>query len=128
VSIGLALAPARASGVRIARLARSAAGLGAALIAAAPAFAQDVQALRLRSLAATCAACHGTDGRAAEGAALPGLAALPAPYLVAQMQAFKSGARQDPQMSIIAGGLSDEDIADLAAWYSALKVTVEMPP
>jgi len=118
VSIGLALAPARASGVRIARLARSAAGLGAALIAAAPAFAQDVQALRLRSLAATCAACHGTDGRAAEGAALPGLAALPAPYLVAQMQAFKSGARAGTVMPQLAKGYSDAQIAQLAAWFA----------
>ena len=118
MSIGLALAPARASGVRIARLARSAAGLGAALIAAAPAFAQDVQALRLRSLAATCAACHGTDGRAAEGAALPGLAALPAPYLVAQMQAFKSGARAGTVMPQLAKGYSDAQIAQLAAWFA----------
>jgi len=118
VSIGLALAPARASGVRIARLARSAAGLGAALIAAASAFAQDVQGLRLRSLAATCAACHGTDGRAAEGAALPGLAALPAPYLVAQMQAFKSGARAGTVMPQLAKGYSDAQIAQLAAWFA----------
>ena len=44
-----------------------------------------------------------------------------------QLGAYRSGARKDPQMSIMAKGLSDDDIADLAAWYSSLKVTVEMP-
>lgn len=38
-----------------------------------------------------------------------------------------AGERQHQQMSIIAQGLSDEDIADLAAWFSSLEVTVEMP-
>ena len=60
-------------------------------MAAGPALAQDAGAAR--SLAATCAACHGTQGRAIDGAAVPGLAGLPATYMVEQMKGFKSGAR-----------------------------------
>ena len=57
----------------------------------------------------------------------PHLAGESAIYLARQLEAFRSGERQHEQMSIIAQGLSDEDIADLAAWYSSLKITVEMP-
>jgi cytochrome c553 len=94
-----------------------------ALLTAAPA-AADVAAGKTK--AAMCAVCHGLNGIAKNPEA-PNLAGDNAEYLKKQLHAFKSGARQDPQMSIIAGGLSDDDIADLAAWYSALKVTVEMP-
>jgi len=99
-------------------------GLAAAAFASDPA-AADVAAGRTK--AGMCAVCHGLNGIAKNPDA-PNLAGDNANYLKKQLHAFKSGARQDPQMSIIAGGLSDEDIADLAAWYSALKVTVEMPP
>ena len=40
---------------------------------------------------------------------------------------FRSGERKHEQMSIIAQSLQDNDISDLAAWYSKLKVTVEVP-
>ena len=86
--------------------------------------AADVAAGKTK--AAMCAVCHGLNGLAKNPEA-PNLAGDNGNYLKKQLNAFKSGARQDPQMSIIAGGLSDDDIADLAAWYSALKVTVEMP-
>jgi cytochrome c553 len=48
-------------------------------------------------------------------------------YLAKQLKAFKSGERQHEQMSIIADSLSDADIANLAAWLSAMKVTVTLP-
>lgn len=86
--------------------------------------AADVAAGRTK--AGMCAVCHGLNGIAKNPEA-PNLAGDNANYLKKQLHAFKSGARQDPQMSIIAQGLSDDDIADLAAWYSSLKVTVEMP-
>ena len=57
------------------------------------AHAQDKDALYLRSLAATCANCHGTDGRTVDGSAVPGLAGMPRDYMVTQLAAFKSGAR-----------------------------------
>ena len=57
----------------------------------------------------------------------PNLAGDGAEYIISQLKAFQTGARQHEQMSIIAKGLSDEDIADLAAWYASIKVTAEMP-
>ncbi len=79
----------------------------------------DAQALRTRALAATCAQCHGTDGRVASGAALPGLAGLPAPYFTEQMAAFKAGARPATVMHQLAKGFNDAQIAQLAAYFAA---------
>ena len=86
-------------------------GLGAAL-------AQDAPALQARSLAATCASCHGTGGRAVDGAAVPGLAGLPAAYLADQMKAFKTGTRAATVMHQIAKGYSDAQIDQLAAYFA----------
>lgn len=93
----------------------------ALLPAAFAAQAQDAAALRTRSLAATCANCHGTDGRAIEGSGVPGLAALPAGYIVEQMKAFKGGTRQATVMHQIAKGYSDAQIDQLAAYFAAQK-------
>ncbi len=79
------------------------------------------QALRTRSLAATCAACHGTAGRALPGAPVPGLAGLPAAELIAQMKAFKEGGRTATVMPQIAKGYSDAQIEQLAAYFAAQK-------
>ncbi len=73
-----------------------------------------------------CAVCHGIDGIAKNPEA-PHLAGEQASYIVKQMKAFKTGARKHDQMSIIAEGLSDEDAADIAAWYAKIKVTATMP-
>jgi cytochrome subunit of sulfide dehydrogenase len=94
------------------------------LLAAFGAQAQDneqQQKLRTRSLAATCAQCHGTAGRALPGAVVPGLAGLPAPYLVEQMKAFKSGRRSATVMHQIAKGYGDAQVEQLAAYFSAQK-------
>ena len=85
------------------------------------AHAQDAQTLRVRSLAATCANCHGSGGRAVEGAAVPGLAGMPAAYLVEQMKAFKSGARQATVMHQISKGYNDAQIDQMAAYFAAQK-------
>ena len=93
----------------------SIAAVAAALCGAATlAGAQDAAALRARSLVATCAACHGTDGRAVPAAAVPGLSGMPAAYLVEQMKAFKSGARPGTVMPQLAKGYSDAQIEQLA--------------
>ena len=84
-----------------------------------PAQSADAQALRTRALAATCAACHGTDGKAASGAAVPGLAGLPAPYFTEQMNAFKAGTRPATVMHQLAKGYNDAQIAELAAYFAA---------
>ncbi len=90
-----------------------------AVLAAGAAQAQDSNALRARSLAATCAQCHGTAGRAIEGAAVPGLAGMPAAYLSAQMKAFASGTRPASVMQQLAKGYSEAQIEQLAAYFAA---------
>jgi len=97
---------------RAARIVAAAAALsGAATFAGA----QDAAALRARSLVATCAACHGTDGHAMPSAAVPGLSGMPAAYIVEQMKAFRSGARAGTVMPQLAKGYSDAQIEQLAA-------------
>ena len=95
----------------------------AAGLAVLPALAraQNAQTLPSQSLAATCAACHGTQGRAIVGATVPGLAGQPAPYLSEQMKGFKSGGRPATVMHQIAKGYSDAQIEQLAAYFAAQK-------
>jgi len=88
--------------------------------------ARAADALAGKKKTALCAVCHGADGIAKNPDA-PNLAGDNANYIMKQLHAFQTGARQHEQMTIIAKGLSEEDVADLAAWYSSLKVTVEMP-
>lgn len=79
-----------------------------------------------REKAAQCQPCHGLDGvaRLPNAATIAGESEI---YLAKQLKAFRTGERVDEQMSIIAEALSDEDIADLAAWYASIKITVEVP-
>lgn len=66
-----------------------------------------------------CQGCHGEkflgDGP------IPRLAGQTEPYVVEQLNAFKSGSRDNPMMSPNAANLSDQDIADIAAYLSSLK-------
>lgn len=48
-------------------------------------------------------------------------------YIIAQLEAYRSGQRRHEQMSIIAGMLTDDDIENVAEWYSSIKITIEMP-
>jgi len=95
------------------------AGAAMLLAGAAPAGAQDAAALNLRSMAATCANCHGTAGKPVTNSAVPGLAGIPAVYMVEQMKAFKSGARAATVMHQLAKGYSDAQIDQLAAYFAA---------
>ena len=74
----------------------------------------------------TCQTCHGMDGQATL-AMVPHLSGQREQYLVIQLQAYRSGKRQHAQMSIIAQMLSDDDIKNVADWYSSIKVSVEAP-
>jgi cytochrome subunit of sulfide dehydrogenase len=89
------------------------------------AFAQSAadatQQLHIRSLAATCANCHGTNGKAFEGSAVVSLAGLPKDYIVAQMKAFQTGARPATIMHQLAKGYSDQQIDQIAAYFAAQK-------
>jgi sulfide dehydrogenase cytochrome subunit len=95
------------------------AALPAALLALAvsPAHAADVISPGAR-LAATCTACHGTNG-ATTGNVLPTLAGQPRDALLASMQAFKTGTRPATIMTQIAKGYTDEQLAQLAAYFAA---------
>ena len=89
----------------------------AAALAAAPlaALAQDSPAAR--SLAATCASCHGTDGRSVTQE-LVALAGLPKDHIVSQMKAFRDGSRPATVMHQIAKGYSDQQIELVADYFS----------
>ncbi len=93
----------------------------AALLPAASALAQDQQALNVRSLAATCAACHGTDGRVVGDGSVIGLAGLPRDMLATQLRAFKAGTRPSTIMTQLSKGYSEAQIDQLAAYFSAQK-------
>jgi sulfide dehydrogenase cytochrome subunit len=91
------------------------------LIAAAlplVAAAQDNSAAR--GLAATCANCHGTDGRSATKQVIP-LAGLPKSFLVEQMKAFKDGQRPATIMHQLAKGYTDQQIELIADYFAAQK-------
>ncbi|MES2943425.1 MAG: c-type cytochrome [Pseudomonadota bacterium] len=74
-----------------------------------------------RSLAATCANCHGTDGRAAAGSSLPSIAGQDRVYLVAQLKAFRDGSRPATVMHQISKGYKDAQIEVLADYFAAQK-------
>lgn len=65
----------------------------------------------------TCAACHGPDGNS-PNPAYPRIAGQYESYLVKALHDYKSGARQNPIMAGMAAPLKDQDIADLAAYFS----------
>lgn len=66
----------------------------------------------------TCTACHGEDGISV-APQFPILAGQYEDYLVAALRQYRSGKRRNAVMSGFATGLSDQDIADLAAWYAS---------
>lgn len=68
--------------------------------------------------AGSCASCHGEIGNSMMPL-FPKLAAQNEGYLVQQMQAFKDGTRSNASMSAMVSGLSDQDMQDIAAFYSA---------
>lgn len=70
---------------------------------------------------AVCAACHGVDGNSAVPN-WPKIAGQHAPYLERQFSLIKSGARSVPEMAGIVPGVSDQDAADIAAYFASQTV------
>lgn len=92
----------------------------------APLAGRAGDARRGREKAASCNVCHGANGLSVVPDA-PSLAGQPERYLAEQLEAYRSGKRVHPVMSVVAKGLRDDDIADLAAWFSAIVVHAEPP-
>ncbi len=87
--------------------------------------AEDAAAGRKKA-AAACQVCHGMDGIAKLPDA-PNLAGQNKTYLVRSLTAYKTGERKNPQMSVVAATLSDDDIANLSAYFASIKITVQKP-
>jgi len=89
----------------------------AAALAAAPLAAAAQDSPAARSLAATCANCHGTEGRSVTKE-VASLAGLPREHIAGQMKAFRDGSRPASVMHQIAKGYSDQQIELLADYFS----------
>ncbi len=74
--------------------------------------------------AQTCVACHGPEGNSANPA-LPSLAGQPKQFIATQLVMFREGNRKDAQMSPFAMGLSNAEVNELSAYFSAQKL---VPP
>ncbi|MFZ5722130.1 MAG: c-type cytochrome [Pseudomonadota bacterium] len=94
--------------------------LASGLVQASEAAAPAGDAAAGKAKAAQCVACHGADGNSAV-TSYPRLAGQGARYLAKQLHDFKSGKRANPVMMGMAGPLSEQDILDLAAYYSEQK-------
>ena len=95
--------------------------LAGALLLAGAAQGQTAEAVNLRSMAATCATCHGTDGRSVPGSSVPSIAGMPRDHLSSQLKAFKAGSRPSTVMGQLAKGFSDAQLEQLADYFSRQK-------
>ncbi len=101
--------------------------LGAVLaagLASGPARAGDAKAGR--KAATACQTCHGMDGLSKLPEA-PNLAGQVEPYLVKALTEYRDGKRSNEIMNVVAKGLSDAEIANLAAFYAGIPIEV-LPP
>jgi cytochrome c553 len=105
----------RSATARRAGAAASAAALLMLAIYAAPAAAGAEEG---RAKAATCVACHGENGNSASPA-FPSLSGQPKQFIVSALFQFREGKRQNEVMSPMAAKLSNADMNDLAAYFSA---------
>jgi sulfide dehydrogenase cytochrome subunit len=90
-----------------------------AALAAPCAIAQGSDPNLGRSLAATCANCHGTNGASVGG--MESLAGKPRDEIVRKMQEYKKGTKPGTIMPQLAKGYTDEQIEVLGAWFAAQK-------
>jgi cytochrome c553 len=86
------------------------------LFASASALAGDAAAGKAKSV--VCSACHGADGTSVNPM-WPNLKGQKEMYLDKQIRAFRDGTRKDPTMAPMVAALTDEDIANLAAYYAS---------
>jgi len=91
--------------------------LAVALAGALPAHAADDAAVKEK--AAVCAGCHGENG-ISQTENIPSLAGQPDQYIQWQLVFFRAGSRKNEQMQPIVEGISNEDIRNLGAYFSAM--------
>ena len=91
------------------------------LLSAGASWSQDSATLHNRALAATCANCHGTEGKTVDGSAIPSLVGMPKSYMIMQMNAFKDGSRPATVMHQISKGITNEQVERLANYFAATK-------
>ena len=91
------------------------------LAAASAASAQTPDALYLKSLAATCANCHGTNGNAVKGGGIDALAGVPKDKILQKLADFKSGDKPASIMHQISKGYTDEQLDLIAGYFAAQK-------
>ena len=103
---------------RGARSGAAAVAAALALVCSCGALAADAEAGRKK--AEVCAACHGQAGNSTNPV-IPSLAGQPAQSITMQLFQFREGNRKDPQMTPMAANLSNTDMNDLAAYFSAQK-------
>lgn len=87
--------------------------------------AQDAKAGRAKA-SAQCAVCHGANGLSQHPEA-PNLAGQVEMYVMKSLEDFRAGRRSNEMMTVVSKDLTDADIANLAAWYASIRITVEPP-
>lgn len=96
-------------------------GLSGATFAAEP-VKGDIESGRQKT--SMCIGCHGIPGYKAsfpEVYAVPMIAGQKEQYIIVALRAYATGERSHPTMNAISGSLSEQDMADLAAYYANLK-------
>ncbi len=94
------------------------------LLPAGASSAQDIDTGR--KVAGMCRTCHGLDGFARVPIA-PHIGGEHSEYIKAQLRAFRDGSREHEMMTVVAKGLSDQQISDVADWYSHFEITTTFP-
>ena len=77
-----------------------------------------------------CVTCHGMNGQATgagNSVIIPNITAQEKNYMVARLKAYKAGEIKHPQMSVVAQMLTEQDINDVAEWYSKIKIQILDP-
>jgi len=74
-----------------------------------------------------CVTCHGINGQATgagNSVIIPNITAQEKNYMIARLKAYKAGEIKHPQMTVVAQMLSEQDINDVAEWYSKIKIQI----